>query len=704
MIRLVEQPTTKGISLLEQYRATGSPEAFAQIMRAYGGMVFSVCVKVTRDAADAEDASQATFLTLAVQIKTGTTIKYLGPWLKKVAKRSSLDLVRSRKRRSRREAITAENRPEHYGVLPGRRSEETELQQLIRRELDHLPAKYRMPLVLHYFGGLSHEEISREMRCTIAALGVRLHRARKMLGKRLTERGITLESAALGAAIAASVQYYVSDQFVHSTTHAMLTMSTGRPTGMGALALGSHIPPSLGIVPQLVQEIAQSMARVRVRYATAALTLSITCLGGAAEAVRHLPASIRPNLEFLAPSKALENLFRWNVSVPRMQETPTAPEPAPMAQVPSDDAAAGEGYSALAPSLAFTPRPARPTEQLLALRFSTPVPPVSTHTPHLNLKAPSGDQATPTIQTTTLARIDAGKPAPPPRTDPQPRQLGTSSKVGPGSGNDSPRNEPPPLVSPALPPASPHRDPAATAVASYAPPPSALRRSSSNLERVEGVDTLTPMLLGDTDAPVPAGPEQLTLDAFTSRTSSYAMASGQCAADWLTLRPSDIYAHPGNGTYAWSDTSQGIIQGGVNSAVVTLHDTSGFGVLNIEKLANNTTLAPDRPTGHTFIGIWSVNSLLNYSSIDLIVRYDEVLAESLGKREEILKLWIYDGTEWVRIMDSSFGRDLTNHTLTGSWTDGPIEYFGVSAPEPSAVFGLLVGGGAALLRRRRRQA
>ncbi|HEX3530170.1 MAG TPA: sigma-70 family RNA polymerase sigma factor, partial [Thermoanaerobaculia bacterium] len=83
--------------------------------------------------------------------------------------------------------------------------EADELNAIIRAELDELPGKYKMPLVLHYFGGLSHDQISKEMKCTTAALGVRLHRARKMLGKRLSARGISLEGAALGVALAAAV-------------------------------------------------------------------------------------------------------------------------------------------------------------------------------------------------------------------------------------------------------------------------------------------------------------------------------------------------------------------------------------------------------------------------------------------------------------------------------------------------------------------
>ena len=75
------------------------------------------------------------------------------------------------------------------------------------------------------------------------------------------------------------------------------------------------------------------------------------------------------------------------------------------------------------------------------------------------------------------------------------------------------------------------------------------------------------------------------------------------------------------------------------------------------------------------------------------------MAKSLGLNESVLKLWRYDGTQWVRINDSSFARDTDNHLLSGH-ADG-LTFFAVSAPEPSAL--ACMGGilGIALLRRRR---
>ena len=47
----------------------GRQEAFEEIVRRYAGMVFSTCLGVLRDTHDAEDATQAVFLQLAVQAK-----------------------------------------------------------------------------------------------------------------------------------------------------------------------------------------------------------------------------------------------------------------------------------------------------------------------------------------------------------------------------------------------------------------------------------------------------------------------------------------------------------------------------------------------------------------------------------------------------------------------------------------------------------
>jgi hypothetical protein len=56
--------------LLSEFVETGRQEPFEEIVRRYAGMVFNVCLGILKDTHDAEDATQAVFLTLAVQAKT----------------------------------------------------------------------------------------------------------------------------------------------------------------------------------------------------------------------------------------------------------------------------------------------------------------------------------------------------------------------------------------------------------------------------------------------------------------------------------------------------------------------------------------------------------------------------------------------------------------------------------------------------------
>src|SRR6185503_8179055 len=210
-------------------KLSGRQEAFEEIVRRYAAMVFGVCLKTTRNANDAEDATQAVFLNLAVHCKTnGQSIAYVGPWLQKVARRVSLDIRRSKKRRPAREethAATNGNGNGNGHVDGGQEGVDVEeLKVVLNEELHQLPAKYRLPMVLHYFGGLSRDEMARELGCKPSTLGVRVHRGRAMLGNRLAARGVQMSGAALVVLLAATIRGAISDQMIWNTSHAATHM------------------------------------------------------------------------------------------------------------------------------------------------------------------------------------------------------------------------------------------------------------------------------------------------------------------------------------------------------------------------------------------------------------------------------------------------------------------------------------------------
>ena len=72
-----------------------------------------------------------------------------------------------------------------------------DLQRVIAEEVDRLPEKYRLPVVLCYLSGQTTEEAARRLGCPRGTVLSRLATARKRLHGRLTRRGLALTAVAL---------------------------------------------------------------------------------------------------------------------------------------------------------------------------------------------------------------------------------------------------------------------------------------------------------------------------------------------------------------------------------------------------------------------------------------------------------------------------------------------------------------------------
>ncbi|MDR3638059.1 MAG: sigma-70 family RNA polymerase sigma factor [Isosphaeraceae bacterium] len=188
--------TLAGLSdgqLVERFAAQGDGEAFAAIVARHGAMVLSVCRSAlgSRDASDAEDAFQATFLVLVRRAGSFPLNGSLAGWLYRVARRVARQARIEASRRRTRERAAAGRREDGRPHDPAR----DELCRLVHQELAHLPERYRMPILLCDLNGLTRDQAAEAIGCPPGTIAGRLARGREQLRDRLARRGAHPSSA-----------------------------------------------------------------------------------------------------------------------------------------------------------------------------------------------------------------------------------------------------------------------------------------------------------------------------------------------------------------------------------------------------------------------------------------------------------------------------------------------------------------------------
>jgi RNA polymerase sigma factor (sigma-70 family) len=222
--------------LLHRFVRHNEGRAFDELIRRHGPMVMGVCRRVLHHDQDAEDAFQAAFLVLARKAGSIQRHHSLAGWLYKVAYRIALRARAGRARLAAREVTLAEE-PESPPLPPAC----TDL-GLVDEEVHRLPEKYRAPVLLCYLQGRTNEEAARALRCPTGTVKIRLMRARELLRKRLTRRGLGLSVAALTALWAENAQAAVSATCETATLNSCIQAGAGQSLaglGLSASALQS---------------------------------------------------------------------------------------------------------------------------------------------------------------------------------------------------------------------------------------------------------------------------------------------------------------------------------------------------------------------------------------------------------------------------------------------------------------------------------
>jgi RNA polymerase sigma factor (sigma-70 family) len=268
--------------LLSAYRARRDENAFAELVRRHGPLVFGVCQRVLHHSADAEDAFQATFVLLARHVATVDPHRPLASWLYAVAYRTA---IKAKSRRDRRREVESMSQVRQTDSEPLSEADRQEVAGLLDREMLALASTDRDLILLCDVEGRPHRQVAEALRIPPGSVSRRLGTARERLRARLARRGVILGAGALALFLTQTASATVPAVLSAVAVRAALTAAGG------AVSLSAS-------VAQLAAAVQRDAFLARLKWALAAVFLvGITGAGSlllprSSEAIRHAPIPV----------------------------------------------------------------------------------------------------------------------------------------------------------------------------------------------------------------------------------------------------------------------------------------------------------------------------------------------------------------------------------------------------------------------------
>jgi len=167
----------------------GDHRAFAQLYSLHKKRIYSLCMRMVGNAAEAEDMTQEAFLQLHRKIATFRGESAFSTWLHRLA--INVVLMHLRKKGLSLISMDEAMEPDPKGS-PGRGFGARDLslagsidRMALEQAVGDLPAGYRLVFVLHDIEGYEHHEIASMLDCSVGNSKSQLHKARLTLREAL---------------------------------------------------------------------------------------------------------------------------------------------------------------------------------------------------------------------------------------------------------------------------------------------------------------------------------------------------------------------------------------------------------------------------------------------------------------------------------------------------------------------------------------
>ncbi len=181
-------PEAEAIRLARQ----GDAGAFERVYHLHCRRVYSLCLHMARNFAEAEDLTQEAFLQVFRKIHTFRGESAFSTWLHRVV--VNVVLMHLRKKRGMETSLEEINEPDENTGAPRERMAGPDLRLAgaidrvnLQRAMDQLPPGCRTMFVLHDIQGCEHKEIAEILGCSAGNSKSQVHKARRRLRGLLRE-------------------------------------------------------------------------------------------------------------------------------------------------------------------------------------------------------------------------------------------------------------------------------------------------------------------------------------------------------------------------------------------------------------------------------------------------------------------------------------------------------------------------------------
>jgi len=159
----------------------GDSSAFASLFHSHKARIYSVCLRMTNNTAEAEDLTQDAFLQVFRKLSTFRGDSALSTWLYRIAVNTVLMYFRKKTLRQTsldepysKDAKTVRR---EYGKRDDRLAGCVD-RMALARAIAELPAGYRTIFLLHEVEGYEHREIAELLKCSVGNSKSQLHKAK----------------------------------------------------------------------------------------------------------------------------------------------------------------------------------------------------------------------------------------------------------------------------------------------------------------------------------------------------------------------------------------------------------------------------------------------------------------------------------------------------------------------------------------------